>query len=149
MVAQDTGFAHATPITRCDWAGLARSLGVKVIHIAERDTQVADAPKRPGEFVNTWSIDGFVGEGSQPSELGWGTHERHFPEDARRHAFGCDAAVYLMRPGAATRVRSWTPRADPVSAFRHVGVSDPKTSRPLTSRLSASSSRRMSRSRRS
>ena len=116
-IARDTGFAHATPITRCDWAGLARNLGVKVIHIAERDTQVADAPKRPGEFVNTWSIDGFVGEGSQPSELGWGTHERHFPEDARRHAFGCDAAVYLMRPGAATRVRSWTPLEGPFHGF--------------------------------
>ena len=37
-------------------------------------------PKRPGEFVNTWSIDGFVSEGCQPAELGWGTHERHFPQ---------------------------------------------------------------------
>jgi homospermidine synthase len=67
---------------------LARDLGIKVIHIAERDTQVADAPKQPGEFVNTWSVDGFVGEGSQPAELGWGTHERHFPDDAKRHEFG-------------------------------------------------------------
>jgi homospermidine synthase len=52
-----------------------------VIHIAERDTQVSAIPKEPGEFVNTWSIDGFVGEGAQPAELGWGTHERHFPPD--------------------------------------------------------------------
>ncbi len=56
-------------------------LGVKAIHIAERDTQVSRIPKQPGEFVNTWSIDGFVGEGLQPAELGWGTHERHFPAD--------------------------------------------------------------------
>ena len=63
-------------------------LGVKVIHIAERDTQVAgQQPKRVGEFVNTWSIDGFVGEGCQPAELGWGTHERHFPEDGRAPRF--------------------------------------------------------------
>ena len=40
-------------------------------------------PKRPGEFVNTWSIDGFVSEGCQPAELGWGTHERHFPAQGR------------------------------------------------------------------
>ncbi len=116
-IAKDTGFAHAAPADRGDWAALARGLGVKVIHIAERDTQVAAAPKRPGEFVNTWSIDGFVGEGNQPAELGWGTHERHFPDDARRHEFGCDAAVYLMRPGAATRVRSWTPLEGPFHGF--------------------------------
>ncbi len=97
------------PATRADWARLAERLGVKVIHIAERDTQVSTGPKEPGEFVNTWSIDGFVSEGSQPAELGWGTHEKHFPSDGRRHNFGSGAAIYLLRPGAATRVRSWTP----------------------------------------
>src|SRR3984893_16781985 len=96
---------------------LAEQLGLKVIHIAERDTQVAPISKEPGEFVNTWSIDGFVIEGSQPAELGWGTHERHFPEDGRRHDFGCGAAIYLLRPGAATRVRSWTPLEGPYHGF--------------------------------
>jgi homospermidine synthase len=42
---------------------LAQRLGVKAIHIAERDTQVSTTPA-PGEFVNTWSIDGFGSEGS-------------------------------------------------------------------------------------
>ena len=69
------------------------------------------SPKQSGEFVNTWSIDGFVSEGSQPSEMGWGSHERNFPRDGKRHDFGCLAAIYLMQPGAATRVRTWTPRA--------------------------------------
>jgi homospermidine synthase len=100
-----------------EWARLSQRLGVKVIHIAERDTQVAAAPKEPGEFVNTWSIDGFVSEGSQPAELGWGTHERHFPADGRRHDFGSGAAIYLLRPGAATRVRSWTPLEGPYHGF--------------------------------
>jgi homospermidine synthase len=108
-IAKDTGHKVRSPRDRIGWALLARDLGVKVIHIAERDTQVAEQPKAPGEFVNTWSIDGFVGEGQQPAELGWGTHERHFPEDGQRHGFGCDSAIYLMRPGASTRVRTWTP----------------------------------------
>ena len=116
-IARDTGRKAGTPRDREGWARLARDLGIKTIHIAERDTQVANVSKEPGEFVNTWSIDGFVGEGSQPAELGWGTHERHFPEDARRHEFGCDAAVYLMRPGASTRVRSWTPLEGPFHGF--------------------------------
>jgi homospermidine synthase len=103
------GFGAEIPAVRRDWAQLAERLGIKAIHIAERDTQVAATPKAPSEFVNTWSIEGFVSEGSQPAELGWGTHERHFPPDGRRHDFGGGAAIYLLRPGAATRVRSWTP----------------------------------------
>jgi homospermidine synthase len=50
-----------------------------------------------------------VGEGCQPAELGWGTHERHWPPGAHHHAFGCGAAIWLERPGASVRVRSWTP----------------------------------------
>src|SRR5579875_1729124 len=83
-MAADAGLGGRRPHDRAEWAELSWRLGIKVIHIAERDTQVAAIPKAPGEFVNTWSIDGFVGEGSQPAELGWGTHERHFPEDGRR-----------------------------------------------------------------
>lgn len=117
-IAEDTGHDTAVPVTRQGWAKLAHDLGVKVIHIAERDTQVAAGqPKKRGEFVNTWSIDGFTGEGCQPAELGWGTHEKAMPADGHRHDFGCDAAIYLMRPGAATRVRSWTPLEGPMHAF--------------------------------
>jgi homospermidine synthase len=108
-VARDADPATEAPTDRTGWGRLAERLGVKVIHIAERDTQVATVPKAPGEFVNTWSIDGFYSEGSQPAELGWGTHERSLPADGRRHDFGSQAAIYLLRPGAATRVRSWTP----------------------------------------
>jgi homospermidine synthase len=110
-IAADTGVDAGNPGARAEWGELARRLGVKVVHIAERDTQVSSRPKQPGEFVNTWSIDGFVSEGSQPCEMGWGTHERNFPRDGRRHDFGCLAAIYLTQPGAATRVRTWTPRA--------------------------------------
>jgi homospermidine synthase len=116
-VAADTGMDAAVPATREEWAALAGRLGVKVIHIAERDTQTADQAKQPGEFVNTWSIDGFVGEGNQPAELGWGTHEKALPADGARHDFGCDAAIYLNRRGAATRVRSWTPLEGPFHGF--------------------------------
>jgi homospermidine synthase len=105
------------PADRAGWGALAERLGVKVVHIAERDTQVAKIPKEPGEFVNTWSIDGFYSEGSQPAELGWGTHEWHFPADGKRHDFGSQAAIYLLRPGAGTRVRSWTPLEGPYLGF--------------------------------
>ena len=117
-VARDTGLKlPAVPRGRAEWARLSQRLSIKVIHISERDTQVANQPKEVGEFVNTWSIEGFVSEGSQPSELGWGTHERHFPADGARHDFGGGAAIYLNRPGAGTRVRSWTPLEGPFHGF--------------------------------
>jgi homospermidine synthase len=110
-IAKDVGVDAGTPAARADWGALARKIGVKVVHVAERDTQVSSKPKLPGEFVNTWSVDGFVSEGAQPAEMGWGTHERNFPRDGKRHESGCLAAIYLMQPGAATRVRTWTPKA--------------------------------------
>jgi homospermidine synthase len=116
-LARDTGLDASAPADRAGWAALAHKLGVKVIHIAERDTQIASVPKQPGEFVNTWSIDGFTGEGCQPAELGWGSHEATMPADGREHEFGGGAAIYLMRPGAATRVRTWTPLAGPIHGW--------------------------------
>ncbi len=79
--------------------------------------QAPNIPKRTDEFVNTWSVDGFISEGCQPAELGWGSHERNFPRDGRRHDFGGGAAIYLMQPGAATRVRTWAPKAGPFHGF--------------------------------
>jgi homospermidine synthase len=116
-IATDTGIRIARPAASNDWAELACNLGIRAIHIAERDTQITDRRKQQNEFVNTWSVDGFVGESLQPSELGWGSHERHWPQDAMRHEFGCDAAIYLNRPGAATRVRSWVPSSGPFHGF--------------------------------
>jgi homospermidine synthase len=117
-IARDTGGADgAPPDTREGWARLAQRLNVRVIHIAERDTQFSDERKQPGEFVNTWSVDAFVDEGSQPAELGWGTHEKHFPHDGGRHKTGSRASIYLTRPGAGTRVRTWTPLAGPIHGF--------------------------------
>ena len=111
-LAGDTGFAgfvEPGPGDREGWARLASDLGVKGIHIAERDSQRAKKPKPMNAFVNTWSIDGFLSEGLQPAELGWGTHEKWMPENGRTHATGCGAAIYLLQPGANTRVRSWCP----------------------------------------
>ena len=112
-IAKDAGGQDSVPASRTEWGELAQRLGVKVIHIAEHDTQVSSIAKEPNEFVNTWSVDGFVAEGSQPAELGWGSHEHNFPRDGRRFDFGGGAAIYLSQPGVATRVRSWTPLHGP------------------------------------
>jgi homospermidine synthase len=40
-IASDTGVDAGAPKSREDWGQLSRKLGIKVIHIAERDTQLA------------------------------------------------------------------------------------------------------------
>ena len=89
---------------------LAMLSGTKVIHIAERDTQISNVPKEVDEFVNTWSIDGFYEEGIAPAELGWGTHEKHLPPRGYKHDDdGPSNQICIAQPGMNTWVRSWVP----------------------------------------
>jgi homospermidine synthase len=118
-LANDTGRGGVKPAAddQVGWATLMRDLGVKGIHIAERDTQRAKHPKPMNTFVNTWSVEGFLSEGMQPAELGWGTHERWLPENGRLQTIGSKAGCYLLQPGANTRVRSWCPTPGPQYGF--------------------------------
>jgi len=109
----DLGRSDAEPQSREGWGKLMQSLGVKGIHIAERDTQARRLPRPRGVFVNTWSVEGFISEGFQPAELGWGTHEKWFPENGHSYDEGCQAAIWLDRPGAMTRVHTWCPTPGP------------------------------------
>ena len=112
-IAQDTELNISQPKNKEEWAELAAQLNIKSIHIAERDTQTTNQKKSANEFVNTWSVYGLIDESIMPSELGWGTHERHWPNDAHAHDQGCQSSIYLMRSGAAVRARSWTPSRGP------------------------------------
>jgi homospermidine synthase len=114
---RDLGLGGDEPKDRQGWGELAARLGIKGIHIAERDTQRARYPKPLDMFTNTWSVEGFISEGLQPAELGFGTHEKWMPENARQHESGCGAAIYLLQPGANTRVRSWCPTPGPQFGF--------------------------------
>jgi homospermidine synthase len=99
---------NAQPTTREEWARLARDLKISTIQISERDTQAGQRPKRHGEFINTWSIDGFIDELMQPTELSFGTSEKRRPKGAREHHPG-SGTLYFERPGASTFARSWAP----------------------------------------
>ncbi len=99
-IARDTNTPFNEPKSREGWGQLAHKLGVKGIHIAERDTQRSKNPKPMDVFVNTWSVEGFVSEGMQPAELGWGTHEKWMPENGRTHAdrlWCCDLSAAARR----------------------------------------------------
>jgi homospermidine synthase len=115
-LAKDLG-QPATPQSRADWGKLMQSLKVKGVHIAERDTQARATPRPRDTFVNTWSVEGFIAEGFQPAELGWGTHETWMPETAHSYNTGCQSAIWFERPGAITRVHTWCPTPGPQFGF--------------------------------
>ena len=102
--------AMESALANSEFNKLAMLSGTKVIHIAERDTQISNKPKEVNEFVNTWSVDGFYEEGIAPAELGWGTHEKRLPPRAYKHEDdGPSNQICIAQPGMNTLVRSWVP----------------------------------------
>jgi homospermidine synthase len=95
-----------------NYSRLAMLTGTKVIHISERDSQIASKPKQVDEFVNTWSVAGFHEEGIAPAEMGWGTHERRLPAGAQVHRYGPSNQICLSQMGINTYVRSWVPSGE-------------------------------------
>jgi homospermidine synthase len=95
-----------------NFAKLAQLEGIKVIHISEKDTQISLIPKKPNEFVNTWSIPGLYEEATAPAELGWGTHEKKLPKGIIFHKTGPKNQVCLESQGLDTIVRSWVPSGE-------------------------------------
>lgn len=100
------------PALPAAWGELAEALGIRVIQVSERDWQHTSVPRHDGEFVNTWSVEGFVAEALQPVELGWGSHEAsgRMAPMARSHPSGSRSGVYFKRAGGRSMVRSWTPQ---------------------------------------
>ncbi|HEF4758520.1 TPA: saccharopine dehydrogenase NADP-binding domain-containing protein [Pseudomonas putida] len=93
------------PTTQSEWAELADKLGIKVIQISERDTQICSKSRKPNNFMCTWSVDGFITECLQPAELGWGSHEEELPLGATIKNYSLE----LAQQGREVTVKSWSP----------------------------------------
>ena len=89
------------------WAHLAELLGVKVIQIAELDTQTTHEDIPSDSFLNTWSSLGLISEGWQRAEAGWGSHEKMENKTSMLTSVG--KTIYLNTHGAACLVKSWVP----------------------------------------
>ena len=137
-VAADLKLNAPKPKTQSRMGGPDARAGIKGIHIAERDTQRSKKPKEPDVFVNTWSVEGFLSEGVQPSELGWGTHEKWMPENAHT------PRGRLRRGDLSDAARRRYARAYlvPDRAARNTASSSPTTSRSLSPTISRCATRR-------
>ena len=65
-----------------DHAQLAHLLGVKTIHISERDSQATNTPRKSNEILNTWCTSSLCEESCYYAQFAWGTHERKIPDGA-------------------------------------------------------------------
>ncbi len=97
-----------------DFPNLSKLLGVKVIHISERDSQITALPHQKDEFINTWSVEGFYEEGTAPSEIGWGTHEKEYPPNAKTYTYGPKNQIYLEQKGIQTCSKKLTIQIHPI-----------------------------------
>lgn len=99
------------PKSQKDWADLAKQLQVSVIHIAERDTQKSNLPRKPSEFCNTWSVYGFLEEAEELTGIAWGTHEDAPPPHITKTVIddGSCRALEFSRAGRSLQVKSWVP----------------------------------------
>ena len=68
------------------YADLASKMGLRVIHISEKDSQITKIPKRKLEYVNTWASDAipWYDEAFSNLEIGWGTHEKNIPTNINK-----------------------------------------------------------------
>ena len=140
-----------------EWGRLAQRLGVKGVHIAERDTQRAKSPKPRNVFVNTWSIEGFLSEGHAAGRARLG-HAREMdagqrrlpqerlrrgdlPQAARRQhpraLMDPDRAGAVRLPRHPQRVRSRSPTISPCATRR----ARRSTGRPATTPITRATTR--------
>ena len=68
-----------------DHARLAYLLGIKTIHISERDSQRTTMQRKPNEMVNTWCVASLCEEATGCVQFSWGTHEKQVPKGGLLH----------------------------------------------------------------
>lgn len=99
---------HNYPFT--GYADLAQKLGLNVVHISEKDTQITNKPRKQFEYVNTWSEDSvsWYGEAFKVAEISWGTHEKDLPKNIDK-ALCNEIQTVLNLNGSDVFMYSYTP----------------------------------------
>lgn len=95
------------PTSREEWSQLAQRLGVRVIHVNERDTQRTNTIMGDA-FVSTWSVEAMIAEAIQPAEMSLGTHEKELPGEVVSNDT-VPRNIYFNKPGKEVSVRTWIP----------------------------------------
>jgi homospermidine synthase len=111
-IAKDKDIEYSDFENQDKWNLLSQKLGVEVIHISEKDTQIINEPKKDDEYCNTWSktMDSYYSEALTNVELSIGTHEankNNYTEDDI--ILQNEECLILNRFGCYTFAQSWIP----------------------------------------
>ena len=92
------------------YAYLANKLGLKVLHISERDSQITNKPKRRNEYLNTWASNAisWYDEAFSFLEISWGTHEKTIPININKELSN-EYQLILNGEGFNSYAYSYTP----------------------------------------
>ncbi len=92
------------------YADLANKLGLRVVHISERDSQITNKPKKFKEYVNTWSSNAisWYDEAFSFLEISWGTHEKNTPSNINKNLSN-EYQLILDGKGYNSYAYSYTP----------------------------------------
>jgi homospermidine synthase len=96
---------------------IAQNLGLSLIQIAERDTQISNVITTEKLFCNTWSVIGFVDEATLGAEISWGTHEKKLPSNADTSKLNDTCQIYLRLHGNQLRTLSYEPEGGRLSGY--------------------------------
>lgn len=119
MAREEYGQDYAKPKTQEEWAQLAKKLEIQLIQISERDTQVSNIVRAPGEFCSTWCPSAMMDESSEPSQVPLGTHEPrdvvvpNRPLASVREQANVVPTWFSGNWAAANLVKSWNPVCGP------------------------------------
>ena len=113
---KDLAERHGLTVSE-DYARMADQLDVRVIQIAERDTQTAMGPFKASHFLNTWSVDGLISESLQHAEMGYGTHETDLRADLLSMHGSKGPSMMTSESSVSTIVKSWVPSVGPQFAY--------------------------------
>lgn len=99
------------------WAMLSNELRIRVIQVAEYDSQISSIPKAKNEFANTWSAQGLANELSSSAEVGWGFHETHIPEATHNIETSTGHVIVSEQSAGSFKVQTWTPGGGELNGY--------------------------------
>ena len=107
-IAQDQNNAYLLK-EQIKYNELAQQIGVQVIHISEKDTQIINNPKKINEYCNTWSGTAlsYYDEAIASVEISLGTHEQ--TDSFKNYLFKNNEYLILKKMGLYTYAQSWVP----------------------------------------
>lgn len=106
---------NTTHTENTNYAELAKNIGLEVIQISERDTQISKTVRTTRKlYTNTWSVVGLLDELFDPVQIAWGSHEKTLPHDVVKYVNG---QIILERTADKVTSESYEPNGGELRGY--------------------------------